>query len=165
MTDTPASSAPAAPPPAPAAPQSPPAPLPYFPEGIPSTPAAFDAPDAVAARAEIKAKIGDRDFYKALIAERERGITGPASQLWSSLHARGLPSGPAIDSPAAVEAQANSRDAQAMNSYVQWIRQTVPGLTDAQEAEIRAGAANKQSHAWTRAEKDRLIKAGHARGG
>lgn len=97
---------------APAAPATAPK---YQPVGFPVVPAAFDAPPAAAARAEIKEKIVDKEFYKSLIAERERGVTGPASQAWSELHARGWPSPPAVGSQADVDNQAKGRNAEMWN--------------------------------------------------
>jgi hypothetical protein len=143
----------AAPSPAPA-----PAPAPSFrPVGMPVTPAAFDAPEAVAVRAEIQAKIGDREFYQALKAERERGVTGPASQRWAELHKTGWPAVPAVTSLAGADAQAHARNEEQWSEYFSALRQRVP-LTDMQVAEIRGGQVNADVYAWAKDEKDGLIK-------
>jgi len=144
----------AAPPPTAPAPAAAPA---WQPAGMPVTPAAFDAPEAVAARAEIKSKISDKEFYKALVAERERGITGPASQAWSGLHAKGYPAATAVTSQADVDNQAAGRNAQAWDGYIQALKQRTD-LSEAQIAEIRSGVVNETAYAWAREEKDRLIK-------
>lgn len=129
----------------------------WQPIGMPVTPAAFDAPEAVAAREEIKTKIGDKEFYKTLVAERERGVTGPASQAWAELHKRGWPSQPSIASQADVDNQAKSRNAEHWNSYIGALKQRFD-ITPEQEAEIRGGVIRADLHAWAREEKDRLIK-------
>jgi hypothetical protein len=129
----------------------------WQPTGFPIAPAAFDAPEAVAARAEIKEKAGDKDFYKSLIAERERGVTGPASQAWAELHKRGWPSAPAVLSQADVDSQAVSRNAELWNAHIADLKTRFP-LTEQQEAEIRSGVVDEKSHQWAHEEKDRLIK-------
>jgi hypothetical protein len=138
------------------APQAPAAPA-YRPIGFPETPAAFDAPEAVAAREEIKAKIGDKEFYKSLISERERGVAGPASQLWDRLHKAGHPSPTGVTSQADVNVQANARNAEMWDGYIAALKQR-SALTAEQEAEIRSGVVHESAYAWAREEKDRLIK-------
>ena len=96
---------------------SPPAAPSWQPAGIPVTPGAFDAPEAVAARAEIKTKIGDSAFYKELKAERERSVSGPASQAWADLHAKGYPSAPGVSSQADVNAHATARTEEQWNTF------------------------------------------------
>ncbi|MFZ0373018.1 MAG: hypothetical protein WAL39_06855, partial [Xanthobacteraceae bacterium] len=59
---------------------APPPPPSFMPAGFPVTPPAFNEAAAVAARATIEQRKGDKDFYKLLVAERERGVTGPACQ-------------------------------------------------------------------------------------
>jgi hypothetical protein len=44
----------------------------------------------------------------ALVAERERGVTRPASQAWADLHAKGYPSSSSIASQADVDSQATA---------------------------------------------------------
>ena len=138
------------------APAAPPPPS-FMPAGFPVAPPAFDEPAAVAARAEINSLKSDKEFYSALKAERERGVTGPASQRWSGLHARGWPTAPAITSQADVDTQASSRNAEMWDAHIAALR-TRFALTEQQEAEIRSGVVDEKSHAWAREEKDRLIK-------
>jgi hypothetical protein len=130
----------------------------YQPVGMPVTPAAFDAPEAQAARAEIRTKIADRTFYETLKSERERGVTGPATTAWANLHKTGFPSATEIASQSDVDGQAAARDAEAWNGYVSTIKQDIPHLTEQQEAEIRAGITNQVSRDWALREKDRMIK-------
>ena len=139
-----------------AAPAAPSAPK-WQPAGFPVAPAAFDAPEAVAARATIEQRKGDKDFYKALVAERERGIAGPANQEWATLHKTGYPSAPAITSQADVDSQVASRNAELWNAHIADLKSRFP-LTEQQEAEIRSGVVDEKSHKWAREEKDRLIK-------
>jgi hypothetical protein len=123
----------------------------------PAAPVGYDAPEAVSARAEIKTKIGDREFYKPMMAERERGVTGPASQAWSDLHKKAFPSPAAVTSQDDVNAQASARNEERFNAYLAALKQRFP-LTADQDNEIRAGMINEGVHAWAREEKDRLIK-------
>jgi hypothetical protein len=139
-------SAPAAPPPAPS----------YRPIGFPEAPAAFDAPEAVAARAEIKEKIQSKEFYKSLIAERERGVTGPASQLWASLHAQGYPAPRQVASTEDVAAQQDARTNEQWNKYFAWINESFQ-LTPENIAELKAGVVRADVWEWAKAEKQRLI--------
>src|SRR5580704_10179404 len=89
----------------------------WQPVGLPVAPPAFDAPEAVAARAEIKDKTGDKEFYKSLVAERERGDYGPACKKWAELHKRGWPSAaPAVSSQADIDSQAAGRNAEMWNA-------------------------------------------------
>ena len=115
----------------PAAPTAPPS---FMPVGFPVTPPAFDAPEAVAARATIEQRKGDKDFYKALVAERESGVTGPANQEWAALHKTGYPSPPAITSQADVDSQAAGRNAELWNAHIADLRSRFH-LTEQQEAE------------------------------
>ena len=140
-----------------AAPGAQPAPPSFMPAGFPVAPAAFDAPEAAAARAEIKDKIADKEFYKSLIAERGSGVTGPASLAWAELHKRGYPSAPAITSQADVDSQAANRNAELWNAHLADLRSRFP-LTEAQELEIRAGVVDERVHRAAVEEKDRLIK-------
>jgi hypothetical protein len=129
----------------------------WQPVGMPTTPAAFDAPEAVAAREEIKSRIGDRDFYKALIAERERGNYGPASQAWAELHKRGYPAATAITSAEDVAKQQDGRAAEQWNSYISALKQRFP-LSPNQEAELREGVINEDLHRWASEEKARVTR-------
>ena len=131
----------------------------WQPAGMPVTPADFNSPEAVAARAEIDAKKGDRDFYKALVSERERGVTGPASQAWAALHKKGWPSPTAIATPADVKAQQDARTAEMWSGYIAALKQRT-ALSAEQEAEIRSGVVHEAAYAWAKEEKDRLIKDG-----
>jgi hypothetical protein len=136
--------------PAPAAPA-------WQPAGMPVAPPAFRAPEAAAARATIEQRKGDKDFYKAMVAERERGVMGPASQEWAALHKTGYPSPPAIQSQADIDQQATGRNAEMWNSYIADLKTRFP-LTEQQEAEIRSGIVDEKSHKWAQEEKARLIK-------
>jgi hypothetical protein len=160
MTDTPLApppvafsdlNSPAAPPPA-----APPAPS-WRPEGFPVTPPAFDAAEAVAARAEIQTKIGDKEFYKALIAEKERGLSGPASQAWAALHKAGYPSPNAITSPEDAAKQADARNSEQWNSYIGALKQQFP-LAANQIAEIKEGIVNSELRQAAVEMKDRLVR-------
>ena len=146
MTDAPAPAA--APSPAPA-----PAPAPSSqPVGMPVTPAAFDAPEAVAARTEIKARINDKEFYTKLKAQ------DPAAHAeWSRLHAAGYPPPQQIASVEDVNSQAAARNEEQWNSYFAALQGRFP-LTEENRAELRAGVIRADLHAWARDEKDRLIK-------
>jgi hypothetical protein len=93
----------------------------------------------------------------ALVAERERGVTGPASQAWADLHAKGYPSSSSIASQADVDSQATARNEQQWNSYIGALKQHFP-LSPEQETEIRGGVVNEGVHAWAQDEKARLIK-------
>jgi hypothetical protein len=154
MTDTPGATdllGTAAPSPAPA-----PAPA-WQPAGMPVTPAGFDEPAAVAARSEIKAKIGDKEFYQALKAERERGASGPASTEWAALHRTGWPAAPEVRSQADVDAQANARLEDQWNSYFAALQARF-SLTEQNRAELRAGVIREDLRRFALDEKDRLIK-------
>jgi hypothetical protein len=136
------------------APASAPAPA-QLPAGLPP---GYDSADAVAARAEIQTKIGDREFYKLLVSERERGVTGPASKAWDDLHKRGWPLPNAVASQADVDIQADAQTARAWNGYVSWLKEQFPDLTEQQERDVRAGITNQISHDWAVRQKDLLIK-------
>jgi hypothetical protein len=142
-----------------AAPQQPaPAPAPAWrPVGMPVTPAAFDAPEAVAARAEIAEKIQDKGFYQMLIAEKERGVSGPASKAWAELHARGWPSPTAPSSVDDAAKQADARTAEQWNSHIAVLKQSFP-LQPNQEAEIREGIISTDIQQAAREQKDRLVR-------
>ncbi len=90
-------------------------------------------------------------------AERERGITGPASQQWAGLHKTGYPSAPAIASQADIDGQAAARHVEWMNMHIADLKTRCP-LTEQQELEIRSGIVDEASHRWAREEKERLIK-------
>jgi hypothetical protein len=120
------------------------------PIGMPVTPIAFDSPDATAARAEIKTKIADPEFYKTLKAEKDRGVTGPASQAWAELHAKGWPA-PVADA----SAQAVARAEQQWNAFV--AAQPWP-VTPEQEAELRAGVVREDIHKIALQRKDAMVK-------
>jgi hypothetical protein len=155
MSDTPAgatdllnnTSAPPSPAPAPA----------WQPVGMPITPPAFDAPEAVAARAEIKAKIGDSEFYKSLKAEREQGVSGPASKAWSDLHRAGWPAPQAVTSPSDADAQEVARNEEMRNGFFAAMAPRI-ALTEQNKQELREGLVNKDLHAWAQDEKSRLIR-------
>jgi hypothetical protein len=124
------------------APAAPPAAPAWRPEGMPVTPAAFNEPAAINARAEIKAKIGDRTFYETLKAERERGLSGPASKAWSDLHSIGWPMAPGVSFQDNVNAQASARNEKDWSTFVaalgtQW------QITPEQIAELRAGVVRE----------------------
>jgi hypothetical protein len=141
---------------APAQPATPPAPQ-WRPQGFPTAPASFDAPEAMQAREQIKELIGDRTFYEQLKSERERGVMGEASQKWANLHKAGWPSAPGIASPEDVSRQQDARNEEAWNSYIAALNQQFQ-LTPENIAEIRGGVISEQWHRWARDEKDRLIR-------
>jgi hypothetical protein len=127
---------------APVVPAAPAAPV-YRPEGFPVTPAAFDASEAVSARAEIDSLKGDRDFYQALKAEKERGISGPASQRWQGLHAKGYPASTQVGSQADVDSQASARVEKEWSSFFSGLGQQW-AVTPEQIAEIRGGVVREE---------------------
>ena len=129
----------------------------YMPVGFPTLPAGSDASEAVAARATIELRKGDKDFYKALVAERASGVAGPANQEWAALHKAGYPSPPAITSQADVDNQAAGRNAEKWDLYIADLKSRFP-LSAEQETEIRGGIIDERAYQWAREEKDRLIK-------
>jgi hypothetical protein len=139
------------------APAAPPPPPSFMPAGFPVTPPAFNEPAAVAARATIEERKGDKDFYKLLVAERERGVTGPACQEWAALHKAGYPSPAAITSQADVDNQAAGRNAQLWDEHIANLK-TRFDLTAEQEKEIRGGVVDERAYKWAVDEKSRLIK-------
>jgi hypothetical protein len=124
---------------APAAPQAPA----YRPEGFPVTPLAANAPEAIEARAEIEALKSDKDFYAALKAEGERGISGPASQKWRLLHQRANPAPTQVGSQADVNAQASARTEQEWSSFFAGLRSQW-AVTAEQEAELKSGVVRAE---------------------
>jgi hypothetical protein len=136
--------------------QPPPQPS-FMPEGFPVAPPGFNEAAAVAARAKIEERKGDKEFYKLLVAERSRGVTGPASQEWAGLHAAGYPSPAAIESQADVDGQGRARNAEQWDSYIGNLKTRFP-LTAEQEAEIRGGVVDVGVRQWTIEQKDRLVK-------
>jgi hypothetical protein len=137
---------------APAAPAAAPV---YRPEGFPVTPAAFHAPEAVAARAEIETLKADKQFYETLQAEKDRG--GPAHQKWAELHARGFPAPTAVASQDDVNAQANARNEQQWNTFFSGLRQQW-SITPEQEAEMRAGVIREDLHKLALEQRALMIK-------
>ena len=92
----------------------------------------------MSAQAEIKAKIGDSEFYKTLKAEKESGVSGPASKAWSDLHAIGWPMAPGVSSQDDVNAQASARNEKDWSTFIaalgtQW------QITPEQISELRSG--------------------------
>jgi hypothetical protein len=120
-------------------------------------PAEFDHPVAIEARAAIRDKINDREFYKALIAEKERGQSGPRSQEWARLHSVGYPSAAGVASDQDVARQQDARAAEQWDSYIANIKQHY-AITPAGEAELRAGRINEETHKWAIEEKGRLVR-------
>jgi hypothetical protein len=118
-------------------------------------PPEFYTDDAVAARQEVERLKGDSEFYRALKAERERGVTGPATQRWQGLHSKGWPAGQPVSLEAA-DAQAAARSEEQWGGYFAALRQQFD-LSPANEAEIRAGTISAQTHQWAREEKARLL--------
>jgi hypothetical protein len=129
----------------------------FMPEGFPVAPPAYNAPEAVAARATIEERKGDKEFYKLLVAERSRGVTGPASQEWAALHAAGWPSPPAIQSQADVDSQSVARNADLWDRHIADLKTRFP-LSAEQEAEIRAGIVSLNVRQWAIEQKDRMVK-------
>jgi hypothetical protein len=128
-----------------------------WPAGLPVTPPAFYEQEAVASRAEIEQLKSDKDFYKSLVAERERGESGPATQRWANLHRVGFPPPAAIQSQDDVNRQAAAINQTRWDEYIASLRQHV-SLTTEQEQEIRGGVVNDGVRAWAAAEKQRLIR-------
>jgi hypothetical protein len=156
MTDA-AIASPAAPAaPAPTTPAAPAAPA-TLPAGFPVAPSAFDAPEAVAARAEIKAKIGDSEFYKTLKAEKESGVSGPASKAWAELHAKGWPMAPGVSSQADVNAQADARVEGQWHTVFQGLNAQW-SVSPEQEAEMRAGVVREDIRNFALQQRDLMIK-------
>ena len=129
----------------------------FQPVGMPVVPAAFDAPEAVAARATVKERIGDVDFYKALKSERERGVTGPASTEWSALHRAGWPNVAAVATPTDIQTQANARLEEQWNGYFAALQSRF-NLSEENRVELRSGVIREDLHRYARDEKDRLIR-------
>jgi hypothetical protein len=140
-----------------AAPQQPPPPPKFMPTGFPVAPPAFNEPTAISARAEIESLKSDKEFFAALKAEGERGVSGPAKQRWASLHAAGFPSPVAIASQSDVDGQAANRSAELWNAHIADLKTRFP-LTAEQEAEIRGGVVDERAYAWAVEQKGLLIK-------
>jgi hypothetical protein len=141
-----------------AAPAPAPAPAPTWrPIGLPVTPPAFDAPEAVQARETIKNLIGDRKFFEQLKSERERGVMGEACQKWTGLHKIGWPSPTAPTSVEDAAKQEDARAAEMWNAHIGALKQRFP-ITPPQEAELRGGVINADLRQWAVEEKDRLVK-------
>jgi hypothetical protein len=138
---------------APAAAPAPASPAPsWTPAGMPTAPAAFDAPEAQAARDQIQAKLGDKEFFAKIKAQ------DPAAHAeWSRLHKIGYPAPQAVATPEDVAQQQAARNEQMWNGYFSNLAQRFP-LSEEQKAELRAGIIREDLHRYAREEKDRLIK-------
>jgi hypothetical protein len=148
MTDAPAATTDLLTPPA-AAPQ--PAPK-WQPAGFPVTPASFDEPAAVAARASIQERISDKEFGKRLLSKDPA-----ASAEWAALHKAGYPAPPEIASQADVDAQAAARAEQNWSEYFAALGQRI-SLTPANKSELRDGVVNADLRRWADEEKTRLVR-------
>lgn len=135
----------------------PPAAPKFMPVGFPVAPPAFNEAAAVAARAEIETLKGDKEFYAAMKAERERGLTGPASQKWAALHKSGFPSPTNIASQNDADAQASARTEQEWNSFFAGLR-AMWSVTPEQEAEMRAGVIREDIRNLALQQRDLMVK-------
>jgi hypothetical protein len=125
---------------------------------MPSTPPGFDAPEAVQARATVQERIRDASFYKALKAERERGLAGPASTEWQKLHSIGWPSPPAITSQTDVDAQSAGRVEEAWSGFFQAVSQSFGHLSEDNKRELKGGLVAKELHDWAQSERSRMVR-------
>jgi hypothetical protein len=115
----------------------------------------FEAPDAAAARAEVATLKADKEFFKTLQAEGERG--GPAHQKWAELHAKGWPAPIAPVSQDDVNAQAAARNERQWSTYIAGLG-TQWQITPEQEAELRAGVIREDLHKQALQQRDLLTK-------
>jgi hypothetical protein len=146
MTDAPVD------PVAPAAPVAAPQP----PSGMPATPAAFNSPEAVAARAQIATHIQDVKFRERLMSS-DQEVKSVALGEWTKLHKTGYPVPEGIASQDDVNAQAAARNAEQWNSHIGWVRERM-SLTAEQEAEIRGGVVPEAARRWAEEQKNLLVK-------
>ena len=130
----------------------------WQPIGMPVTPVEYNHPAAIEARAKIDQLKGNPDFYKQLHAEKDRGLSGAARQEWDRLHKVGYPVPTEITSQQDVDSQNAARNNEQLNGYVAFIKNDVPGLTEVQEAELRAGVTNQISRDWAVREKEIMIR-------
>ena len=120
-------------------------------------PSSFDAPEAASARAEINAKKSDPEFYKTLKAEKERGVSGPASQAWDALHKTGYPAPTGIASQGDVDAQASARAEKEWGTFFAGLRTMWP-ITPEQESEMRGGVIREDLHRLALEQRDLMVK-------
>jgi hypothetical protein len=119
-------------------------------------PAAFDVPETAAARDAIKAKIADKECYQALIAVRQRGVTGLASQEWTGLHAKGWPAPTGATSQADVNMQAAARTEEQRGTLFTGLNAQWPA-TPENEAEIRGSVVREEIRNWAVQQRDLLV--------
>ncbi|MFZ1969189.1 MAG: hypothetical protein WCB33_00900 [Bradyrhizobium sp.] len=120
-------------------------------------PSAFEAAEAVNARAEINAKKSDPEFYKTLKAEKERGVSGPASQAWDALHKTGYPAPTGAASQSDVDAQASARVEKEWGTFFAGLR-TMRPITPEQEIEMRTGVIREDLHRLALEQRDLMVK-------
>jgi hypothetical protein len=131
--------------------------LSWQPAGMPVTPSAFDAPEAISARTEIDVLKADKSFYKSLLEEKERGVSGPANKKWADLHQKGWPSPTGIASQNDLNAQVVARTEEQWNSFFAGLKAQWP-VTPAMEAEMRAGIVREEYRNWALEQRALLVK-------
>jgi hypothetical protein len=129
----------------------------WQPAGMPVTPSAFDAPEAVRARAEIETLKADKTFYKSLLAEKERGVSGPANQKWADLHQKGWPLPTGIASQNDANAEALARNEKEWSTFISALG-TQWQITPEQEAELRAGVVREDIRNLALQQRDLMVK-------
>jgi hypothetical protein len=123
----------------------------------PTAPPGYDAPEAVSARAEIETLKADKTFYKSLLEEKEKGITGPANQKWADLHKRGWPLPTGIASESDANAEASARNEKEWSTFIaalgtQW------QITPEQIAELRSGVIREDLHKLALQQRDLMVR-------
>jgi hypothetical protein len=98
--------------------------------------ARYESPAAQSARTEIETLKADKSFYKLLLEEKERGVSGPANQKWADLHRTGWPAPTAVASQDDVNAQLQSRAAEQMNGSIAALLK-IANLSPAMQEEFR----------------------------
>jgi hypothetical protein len=124
---------------------------------MPIVPAAYESKEATSARAEVETLKADKTFYKSLLEEKERGVSGPINQKWADLHRRGWPSPTAVSSQDDVNAQVSARTEEQWNTFFSGLR-TQWSVTPEQMAEMRAGVVREEYRNWALEQRDLLVK-------
>jgi hypothetical protein len=104
-----------------------------------------DTPDQILAKEELRPLYSDRDFYKALTDEYERGVAGPATQRYKELNARkggAVPTG-AVVSQKDVRAQEAARHDDAWSRQLAYAASKGVQYTPEQETEFRGGVVHR----------------------
>lgn len=130
---------------------------PAAPAWQPALPIGYDAPEATSARAEIETLKADKNFYKFLIEEKERGVSGPANQRWSDLHRRGWPAPTAVTSQDDINAQGSARNEKEWSSFIaalgtQW------QITPDQISELRLGVIREDLRNLALQQRDLMVR-------